>query len=250
MRYFIDISYKGTAYHGWQVQENAVSVQAMVNQALQTYFRQPTPCLGSGRTDTGVHALQQIAHFDAPHEVDIPQLIYKLNKLLPQDIAINSIRQVGLEAHARFDASSRSYIYKMHSKKSPFTEGLSYYYPYALDVETMNQAAKLLVGKHDFQVFSRVKTDVNTFVCTITQAEWRANNDTLAFHVSADRFLRGMVRAIVGTLLEVGQHRLSLEGFAEVIASKDRRKAGRAVPPQGLYLSEVVYPYDVYLTEK
>ncbi|MEQ8715512.1 MAG: tRNA pseudouridine(38-40) synthase TruA [Cyclobacteriaceae bacterium] len=247
MRYFLDLSYLGTAYHGWQIQKNAHSVQAEVNRALRTYLREEINVTGSGRTDTGVHARQQIAHFDLEQEIDPQQLIFKLNALLPNDIAAMEIKPVKKEAHARFDAVKRSYQYIMHTRKNPFEEGLSYYFPHALDVDRMNQACHLLLGSQNFQCFSKVKTEVNTFDCDINTAHWILENEKLVFHVSADRFLRGMVRAIVGTLLMVGEGKMTQESFQNVLDSRDRRKAGRSVPPHGLYLTEVIYPAETYI---
>lgn len=247
MRYFIELSYKGTAYHGWQIQANALSVQEEVNRALSTYLRVDIMCVGSGRTDTGVHATQQWAHFDHTQKIAPEDFIYKINKLLPGDIAVHRINETAENAHARFDATQRSYVYKIHQKKSPFLSESSYYYPFPLDLETMNEAARLLLGAQNFQTFSKVKTDVSTFNCNITAARWNVENDKLMFHVSADRFLRGMVRTLVGTLLEVGQGKLTSDQFSAIIQSKDRKKAGRSVPAHGLYLCEVVYPENTFL---
>lgn len=247
MRYFLDLSYLGTAYHGWQVQKNAHSVQAEVNQALSTLLREEINVIGSGRTDAGVHAKQQIVHFDHEMELDIKQVLFKLNALLPNDISANDLKQVKADSHARFDAVKRSYQYHMHIRKSPFMEGLSYYFPHKLDIDKMNEAAKLLMGPQNFQCFSKVKTYVNTFDCNIDSAYWILENENLVFHVSADRFLRGMVRAIVGTLLMTGEQRMTLDGFQKVIDSRDRRNAGRSVPAHGLYLTEVLYPTQTYI---
>lgn len=247
MRYFLDLSYLGTAYHGWQLQKNAHSVQAEVSGALSTVLRATVAVTGSGRTDAGVHALQQVVHFDHDQALEARQLLFKLNALLPNDIAANQLTQVKPDAHARFDAVRRSYQYHMHTRKNPFVEGLSYYFPHSTDIDLMNQAAELLKGVQNFQCFSKVKTDVNTYDCHITAAHWILDNEKLVFHVSADRFLRGMVRAIVGTLLTIGEHKMSLEAFENVLESKDRRKAGRSVPAHGLYLTEVNYPAATYI---
>ncbi|MEM8894266.1 MAG: tRNA pseudouridine(38-40) synthase TruA [Bacteroidota bacterium] len=246
MRYFLEISYLGTAYHGWQLQKNANSVQAEINKALSTFLRHDINVVGSGRTDTGVHARKQVLHFDVDLPLDESQLLFKLNALLPKDISAKSVSRVKSDAHARFDATKRSYEYHMHLTKNPFLEGLSYFYPHECDVIMMNSAAELLLGKQNFQCFSKVKTEVNTFDCDITTAQWVLENEKLVFHVSADRFLRGMVRAIVGTLLSVGKGKMTAEEFREVIESKDRRKAGRAAPAHGLYLTEVLYPLEIY----
>ncbi len=244
-RYFLDIAYNGTAYHGWQIQENAHTVQAELEKCLSTLLRTRIEIMGSGRTDTGVHATHQIAHFDM--EGHLPDdLVYKLNSFLPRDISIQSVRKVHDEAHTRFDATQRSYQYFMHQAKSPFLEKLSYYHPKVVDVPLMNEAAKKLLGEQNFESFSKVKTEVNTFICTIKEARWEKQNDSLVFHVTANRFLRGMVRALVGTLLDVGLGKLTVTDFVNIIESQDRRKAGRAVPAHGLYLTSVVYPDSVY----
>jgi len=246
-RYFLDIAYNGTAYHGWQVQENAHTVQAELEKCLSTVLRSKTEIMGSGRTDTGVHARQQVVHLDMPEPKDRDKLIYQLNGFLPQDISIAGLRKVNENAHARFDATQRSYEYHIHKCKSPFLENLSYFFPKQLDVPAMNEAAQCLLGEQDFESFSKVKTAVNTFICTIKEAHWEKQNESLVFHVTANRFLRGMVRALVGTLLEVGLGKLNAADFVSIIESRDRRKAGRAVPPHGLYLSRVLYPESIYL---
>ncbi|OEK02039.1 tRNA pseudouridine(38-40) synthase TruA [Roseivirga sp. 4D4] len=247
MRYFIDISYNGSNYRGWQVQANAHTVQGEFQACLSKVLRVPTEIMGSGRTDTGVHAKQQIAHFDNDQHLDTVDLVYKLNSILPPDIAVNEVREVKHDAHTRFDAIERAYQYFINPQKSPFYVGQSYYFSQPLDLDLMNEAAKELLGEQDFESFSKVKTEVNNFICTITQAEWIVENDQLVFHVRANRFLRGMVRALVGTLLDVGQQKLTVEEFVNIIKAKDRKVAGRAVPPHGLFLTEVKYPESIYL---
>jgi tRNA pseudouridine38-40 synthase len=247
VRYFLDISYNGTAYHGWQIQNNAHTVQAEIENALSKLLGVPTAIMGSGRTDTGVHAIQQIAHFDTENAASEKELRYKLNSFLSPDISINQVLQVHPEAHARFDATERSYQYFIHQEKTPFRQGMSYYFSRELNILLMNQAAEKLLGTKDFESFSKVKTEVNNFICTITEARWKFENESLIFHVSANRFLRGMVRALVGTLLEVGLGKINVEDFAEILVQKDRTAAGRSVPPQGLFLSEVKYPESVYI---
>lgn len=247
MRYFLDISYLGTNYHGWQVQSNAHTVQAELQDCLSKILRTTTEVMGSGRTDTGVHARQQIVHFEALNELNTEEFIYKLNGILPDDISVNNCSEVRDDAHARFDATERAYRYCIHQSKSPFLINQSYYYTFELDLDLMNQAAAHLIGEHDFESFSKVKTEVNNFICTIHKAEWLKENDQLVFHVRANRFLRGMVRALVGTLLEVGRKKLSITEFVNIIEAKDRKQAGRAVPPHGLFLTEVNYPQDIYL---
>lgn len=247
MRYFLDISYFGTNYHGWQIQNNASTVQAEIEDALTKLLGSPTPVMGSGRTDTGVHAKQQIAHFDTEKELDTLQFMFKLNSFLSSDIAINGLCEVNTEAHTRFDALERSYEYFIHTHKNPFKQQLSYYFPKPLAIDKMNEAATKLIGTHDFESFSKVKTEVNNFLCSVKEARWQMENDSLVFRVTANRFLRGMVRALVGTLLEVGLGKLSTEDFVKIIEMKDRKAAGRAVPAHGLFLSKITYPDSVYL---
>jgi tRNA pseudouridine38-40 synthase len=247
MRYFLDISYKGTNYHGWQFQKNAHTLQAEIENALSKRLGATIAIMGSGRTDAGVHAKQQIAHFDTTVSFDTELLIFRLNRFLSPDIAVNSIVEVQPEAHARFNANERAYQYFIHQHKDPFKQHASYYFPKVLNLEEMNKAAAFLMGTHDFESFSRVKTEVNNFICAIKQAEWQVKNDSIMFSVTANRFLRGMIRALVGTLLEVGLGKLSVEDFVKVIEKRDRKAAAMSVPAMGLYLSKVAYPDSVYL---
>ena len=246
-RYFFNISYNGTNYHGWQIQSNAISVQEVLQDGLSKILKSKVEVIGSGRTDTGVHAKQQSVHFDFGLEISARDLLHKLNGILPQDISANSIKEVKPDAHARFDATERAYQYFINQAKNPFFENQSYQFSFDLDVELMNKAASKLLGEQDFESFSKVKTEVNTFICTIKKAEWFYQNDQLIFEVRANRFLRGMVRALVGTLLDVGRRKLSVKDFVNIIKSKDRTKAARAVPPHGLFLTEVYYPEDIYI---
>ncbi len=246
MRYFIEFSYKGTHYHGWQIQENANSVQNEINKALKIIFRTEIETFGSGRTDTGVHACQQFLHFDVEIAIaDIRDFIYKINTLLPHDIAIYKIVEVKPDHHARFDAVSRSYQYHIHRVKNPFLKEFSYFFPHLLDVDLMNSAAGKLIGEKDFSSFSKTHTDVATFICTVTEAYWKVNEGKITFHISANRFLRGMVRAIVGTLLDVGLKKTSLSEFEEIIESKNRKNAGRNVPAEGLFLTQIKYKSEI-----
>lgn len=247
MRYFLDVSYNGATYHGWQRQANAHTVQQEIEEALSKILSAEIGITGSGRTDTGVHAKKQVVHFDAETKLSVEQIQYKLNGILPDDISVNACREVKEEAHARFDAQERGYHYFIHQKKNPFLVGQSYFYSHTVDLDAMNKAAQHLLGKQDFESFSRVKTEVNNFICEILTARWYWENDQLVFNVRANRFLRGMVRALVGTLLEVGRGKLTVEDFVSIIAAKDRTKAGRAVPPHGLYLSEVNYSDEIYI---
>jgi len=242
MRYFFEISYNGSRYHGWQNQANAVGVQHVVEDVLSKLMREKIDIIGSGRTDSGVHCAQQFFHADFKSELKTEDLTHRLNSFLPKDIAIRSIAKVKENAHARYDARERSYEYLITTRKNPLLAGYSHYFFKPIDVEAMNRAAKLLVGEHDFTSFSKVNTDVNHFVCHIKKARWKKKGDLLEFEISANRFLRGMVRAIVGTLLDVGTGKISLRDFQEIIKNKDRKKAGMNVPAEGLFLVRVKYP--------
>ena len=247
-RYFIELSYLGTHYHGWQIQPNAMSVQQKINEALEILLKSPQMITGCGRTDTGVHAREFFAHFDLDMDLlsfDLDQLVYKLNSILPHDIAIQRIIEVNEDAHARFDASSRTYEYHISTKKEVFRGELSYQLPYRnTKFELMNEAAQILFKYKDFECFSKTGTDVKTFNCEMMHAKWEMPEDGYwIFTIQADRFLRNMVRAIVGTLLEVGRGQISLQEFEEVILSKNRSNAGWSVPAKGLFLTKVAYPY-------
>lgn len=242
MRYFITLSYDGAAYHGWQVQPGVPTVQETLQVAMGTLLRRPVEVVGAGRTDTGVHALRMVAHFDWMQPLDGGQLAYKLNKLLPRDIAVQSVEPVGDEMHARFSAVSRTYHYYLHLHKDPFLQGRSWQVYGPMDFGAMNEAALLLLGLHDFTSFSKLHTDTKTNDCTVTEARWdELSHGQWRFTITANRFLRNMVRAIVGTLVEVGRGRMSLEGFGCVIGQKDRCRAGESVPAHGLYLVDVRY---------
>lgn len=244
-RYFLEIAYNGTAYHGWQIQDNAISVQQKLNEALAVLLRAPVETVGAGRTDTGVHARQLYVHFDsaAASLVQGERFVHSLNALLPHDIVVYRLLPVASDAHARFDASARSYEYHIHFQKDPFLQHQSWQLRDRPDVARMNEAAKDLLGKQDFSCFSKSHTQVFTNICHITHAAWQMEEDRLIFHISADRFLRNMVRAIVGTLLEVGLGKKPVDHVKSVIASQDRAKAGTSVPACGLYLTKVSYPY-------
>ena len=243
MRYFLELAYNGTNYHGWQYQPNATSVQETLNKALSTILKTTIDIVGAGRTDTGVHAKQMFAHFDYDLEIDIPQLIHKLNSFLPKDIAIFNIHLVHNDAHARFDATKRTYQYHIHQQKDVFENENSWYYQNELNVEKMNQACKILFDHTDFECFSKVNTEVNTFNCKIHEANWQQNSNQLVFTISADRFLRNMVRAIVGTMINIGLGKVTLPEFKKIIESKDRSQAGFSVPAHGLYLTKIEYEY-------
>lgn len=247
MRYFIELAYKGTPFCGWQIQPNAITVQEEIEKALSLLLRKPVGITGSSRTDTGVHALQQFAHFDLEDAIPhIPKLIYNLNGILRREIVIKNIYPVSNEAHSRFDAIYRRYQYRITQTKNPFFYEVSLLHRMNFDIEKMNEAAQQLLKYIDFQCFSKVKTDVATFNCKIEFAYWEQQNEFLLFNIKADRFLRGMVRAIVGTLLEVGAGKLSITDFEQIILSKDRNKAGKAVAAHGLTLMEVGYPENYF----
>ena len=245
MRYFIELQYKGTYYHGWQKQPNASTVQTCLEKALSIYLRQDILTTGSGRTDTGVHAHLQVAHFDYDGDLEGKETTYRINALLPNDIVVNTIYGVSKDAHARFSPYARAYQYFLSDKRSPFRQELCYFFPKTLDFDLMNEAGKLLCQYSDFESFSKVNTSVNTFECKVVEAYWRQENETAIFYIKADRFLRGMVRAIVGTLLEIGIGKMSLAQFENIIQQKNRKAAGRAVPAEGLFLWEVNYPQEV-----
>jgi tRNA pseudouridine38-40 synthase len=242
MRYLLEFSYKGTNYCGWQIQQNANSVQAEIEKGLSLLLRTPQGVTGSSRTDTGVHAVQQFAHFDTEIIIeDTSEMIYKLNKILPNDIAVLSLQKVEDTFHSRFDATSRKYEYRITRQKSPFLFETAYYFIKDLDIDLMNNAAEILFKYIDYESFSRIKTEVKTFECTIIEARWENIDNDLIFHIKANRFLRGMVRTIVGTMIEIGLGRISVADFEQIIISKNRKNAGRAVPAEGLFLVEVNY---------
>lgn len=248
MRYFIYLAYDGTNYHGWQVQPNGTSVQEVLTRSLSTLLRKKIEIVGAGRTDAGVHAQLMVAHFDFEQELDDATVANKLNKLLPPDIAAYRVRRVKDDAHARFDATYRTYKYYVTTRKDPFRRRYAWQLLNKPDFNKMNEAARILLDYKDFTSFSKLHTDVKTNNCTLMQAEWTQINDTeWVFTIQADRFLRNMVRAIVGTLVEVGRGKLTLEGFRKVIEDKDRSSAGSSVPGQGLFLVEVGYPEDLFL---
>jgi tRNA pseudouridine38-40 synthase len=241
LRYFIELSYKGTNYHGWQIQPDASSVQEEITKALATILQEKILLVGAGRTDAGVHASQMFAHVDTVKKLT-DDYVHKLNAILPNDIVIKSIKEVSDDTHARFDAVSRTYEYRILLGRDPFLlETTWQLHQKNLQIEKMNEAANLLFKYEDFESFSKVKTDVNTFNCTIMKAVWTLEDKHLIFHIKANRFLRNMVRAIVGTLLEVGLGKKTVEDFRKIIESKKRSEAGLSVPAKGLFLTEVCY---------
>lgn len=240
-RYFLEVSYKGTHYSGFQTQDNANTIQAEIEKAFAILHRHPITMTGSSRTDAGVHALQNYFHFDyeaAPN----PHFVYKLNAILPEDIVINRLIQVADNAHCRFDATYREYNYYIYDSKNPFLQDTAFFFPYKLDMERMKHAADIIKGHTDFTSFSKRNTQAKTFICQIAESQWIEEDNRLIYNVRANRFLRGMVRALTATMLRVGQGKLSMDEFRAVIEAKDCTKASFAVPPHGLFLMKVCFP--------
>lgn len=245
MRYFIKLAYKGTKYHGWQCQPDADSVQETLNKALTMLLKTPIDIVGAGRTDTGVHAQQMYAHFDFENDIDALQMVHKLNSFLPKDIVIFEILKVNNEAHARFDATKRTYEYHIHTMKDAFENEGSYQFGQPLNLNLMNQACEILFQHTDFECFSKTNTDVRTFNCVIFEAHWKQIGTKIVFTITADRFLRNMVRAIVGTMINIGTEKINLADFEKILESKDRSKAGFSVPAHGLYLTKIEYKENI-----
>ncbi|MEO8567861.1 MAG: tRNA pseudouridine(38-40) synthase TruA [Ginsengibacter sp.] len=258
-RYFIEVSYKGTRYSGFQVQRNANTIQSELEKALEIFFRKAFTLTGSSRTDAGVHALQNYFHFDSHEELfDNPgnsfenntglrKSLYSLNSILPEDIVIHNIGKVKNSAHSRYDAVSRQYKYQLYQSKNPFYKDIAYYYPYSIDIRKLQLAAEIIVNTNDFKSFSKRKTQVNNFICSIHESDWIIENDLIIYNVVGNRFLRGMVRGLVGTMLKVGSGKIRLQQFEEIIKNRDCTKADFSVPPQGLFLVKVIYPHDVFV---
>ncbi|PCI95060.1 MAG: tRNA pseudouridine(38-40) synthase TruA [Flavobacteriales bacterium] len=249
-RYFLELKYDGTNYHGWQVQQNANSVQAEINKALSTLLQAEIMVTGAGRTDTGVHAKQLYAHFDTTVNFEMDKIHFKLNNFLPDDISCASITKVKDDAHARFDATARTYEYWITPNKNPFLSNKAYHFPHTLDIDLMNKAGEETLKHTDFSCFSKSNTDTFTNDCNITIAHWDVKNDCLVFTITANRFLRNMVRAIVGTMLDIGQQRIKIGDLKRIINSKDRSKAGTSAPAHGLYLIDVKYPKEILKLKK
>ncbi|NLN32589.1 MAG: tRNA pseudouridine(38-40) synthase TruA [Flavobacteriaceae bacterium] len=248
MRYFLELAYNGKNYFGWQRQPKQISVQEVLEKAVSTLLRTKIEVTGAGRTDTGVHALKMFAHFDF-EEVVPEDLVHRLNSFLPKDIVIYKIHQMSPSAHARFDASDRTYHYLVRMGKNPFDFDFAWQIRMDLDLVKMNLASQLLLGKKDFSSFAKLHTDVKTHICEVKFARWEMLDSELKFTITADRFLRNMVRAIVGTLVDVGKGKISLEEFNNIIAQKDRSFASGSAPAQGLYLADVVYPKSLFIHE-
>ncbi|MEO5995292.1 MAG: tRNA pseudouridine(38-40) synthase TruA [Chitinophagaceae bacterium] len=244
-RYFLEVSYKGTAYSGFQKQDNANTIQAEIEKAFSVLQKNNIEITGSSRTDAGVHALQNFFHFDYDNSIQ-PQFLYKLNAILPIDIVAVNIQQVGDDAHCRFDATSRAYRYFIHQAKNPFLYDRAYYYPYTIDFEKLNEAAKLIMQYVNFTSFSKRNTQVKSFECRIEQSEWKIEEKLWIYHVKANRFLRGMVRGLTGTMLQVGRDKISIENLKTIIEGMDNSKAYFAVPAKGLFLEKVEYPDHIY----
>ena len=247
MRYFIYLSYNGSNYHGWQIQPNATTVQEVVQKALSLIIGRQIDLTGAGRTDTGVHARSMAAHFDCELPIDTDTICKQLNSLLPWDISVSRIVKVKSDAHARFSALSRTYEYMLHFDKNPFLKGLVYRHYRKLDFDAMNTAAAKMLEYTDFTSFSKLHTDTRTNNCKVSIAKWEQRGDIWVFTIKADRFLRDMVRATVGTLILVGEHSIDTEGFMRVIEAKDRQKAGQSIDACGLYLSDIEYDKNIFL---
>ncbi len=246
-RYFIHLCFKGTAYSGWQIQPNAKTVQGALEHTLSTLLQEPVHTVGAGRTDAGVHAKSFFVHIDANPNAfrNKDNIIFRINNHLPKDIAIYNIYVVHEKAHARFDAMARTYEYTIIQKKDPFLDDYAYFLPYELDIRKMNKASSCLIYNKDFQSFAKIHSDTKTHICNVSYAKWEKDKNVITFTIKADRFLRNMVRAIVGTIIDVGKERMTMETFKKVIESKDRCMAGYSVPAKGLSLLSVEYPSDL-----
>lgn len=248
MRYFLTLAYNGTSFHGWQRQPNATSVQQTLEEALTTLLRKPIAITGAGRTDTGVHAKEMMAHFEGDLSLEEEEnLPYLLNRFLQEEIVIYRLDKVKADAHARFDATARTYEYHLGFQKNPFKQQLYYYFHQPVSLEKMSEAAQILLEYEDFEAFAKTHSDVKTFLCNVTRADWESTAEGAIFTITANRFLRNMVRAIVGTLLEIGTGKIEVADMHKIIQSKNRGEAGFSVPAAGLYLTEIQYPKSIYL---
>jgi tRNA pseudouridine38-40 synthase len=248
-RYFIFISYKGTSYHGWQLQPNAITVQKVIDEALSTILEDKILTTGAGRTDTGVHASVFCAHFESvASDIDTRKnLVFKLNRYLPKDISVSAIRKVLPDAHARFSALSRTYKYYISKVKDPFREESAWFVYGNLDIALMNQACSILMGQSDFTSFSKLHSNNKTNICRIYSALWEEESNGIVFTITADRFLRDMVRAITGTMIEIGSGKMELREFREIIIACDRCRAGKSAPAKALFLSGIEYPDEIFI---
>ena len=248
-RYFIFISYRGTSYHGWQIQANSLTVQQILDDALSVVLNEKILTIGAGRTDAGVHALFFCAHFDSiiPDLTSVKNIIFKLNSFLPKDISVTSIKQVLPNANARFSAISRLYTYYISRNKDPFSENTSWMIHSDLNIIIMNDACSILLDYSDFTSFSKLHSDTKTNICKIYLANWEQKDNLLIFTIKADRFLRNMVRAIVGTMVEIGSGKINLKEFEDIILAKDRCKAGKSAPAKGLFLTDIEYPVEIFI---
>ncbi len=248
-RYFLFLSYRGTNFHGWQIQPNAFTIQQTLDSALSLALGEKIATTGAGRTDAGVHAMVFCAHFDcAKPEIDTDKkLLFRLNRLLPADIAIKTIRKVVPDANARYSAVSRTYKYFISRRKDPFFDSSSWFIYGHLDIVTMNKACNIILKYDDFTSFCKLHSDAKTNICRIYSAEWTETDDRLTFSIKADRFLRNMVRAIVGTMVEIGSGKTDLEGFEDIINAKDRCRAGKSAPAKGLFLTDIEYPQEIFI---
>ena len=251
-RYFLFLSYKGTNFHGWQIQPETLTVQKTLDNSLSLVLNEAVSTIGAGRTDTGVHAMIFCAHFESRRDdlVSDNKLIFKLNRLLPPDIAVKSLKKVHPDASARFSAISRTYEYYVSRIKDPFSEGSSWFIHGDIDIHGMNEACRLLVKHSDFTSFSRLHSDTKTNICKVYSAQWQEINNRLIFTIRADRFLRNMVRAIVGTMIDVGFGRLNLQTFEDIILANDRCRAGKSAPAKGLFLTDIEYPAEIFIQVK
>ncbi|MGM0612590.1 MAG: tRNA pseudouridine(38-40) synthase TruA [Bacteroidota bacterium] len=247
-RYFIELSFNGESFHGWQRQKEHYTVQQCLEDYMSVFLKQNVTVMGAGRTDAGVHAKNFFAHTDIDLKgMPINDFVYKMNRFLPPSIVLHSLYPVNKNAHARFDAIERSYKYYITTEKDPFSNTFAYVYLAPLDLEKMNSAAEYLIGTHDYSSFARSGTDVNNYICTVKQATWVIDNKLFVFHITADRFLRNMVRAIVGTLIDVGRGQIEIEEVEKIMSYKDRQYAGKSVPGKGLFLTEIKYPRHLFL---
>ncbi|GMV78623.1 MAG: tRNA pseudouridine synthase A [Chitinophagaceae bacterium] len=244
-RYFLEVAYVGTNYSGFQIQQNAVTIQQKIEEALTIFFKQTIPLTGSSRTDAGVHAKQNFFHFDFRENIN-SKVLYNINSILPNDIAVKNIFNVPPEAHCRFNAISRTYNYYIYKNKNPFLNNRAWYYPYPIDIQLLNEAATTILTYNNFEAFSKQNTQVNNFICNIQQSFWQQESETLMYHIQANRFLRGMVRALVATMLMIGRNQITIHQFKEIIESQNASNTNFSSPAHGLYLEKVEYPENLF----